>query len=243
MKWKVTALLALIGLPGVAATSWLALPLLTDTSKLSVPLETLQIATMVQGAITVLIAALVGATLAPKVGLATPAIAAIIRGDSFFDALRPQLTPGLVGGCVGAPIILAFYALAPTVLVAIQPETPLPLLVRVLYGGVTEEVLVRWGLMTTMVWAGWKATARGSQQPSSWVVWVAIVLSALIFGASHLPLVAQSLSTLSAYVAAYIIIGNALFGIVAGYLFWRYGLEAAIVAHTSAHVLAFIVLG
>jgi hypothetical protein len=44
-------------------------------------------------------------------------------------------------------------------------------------------------------------------------------------------------------VVAYVTIGNALFGVVAGYLFWRYGLEAAIAAHVSAHVLTFLVRG
>lgn len=243
MKWKVAALLVLIALPGVVVTSWLALPLLADASKLPVPLETYQLATAIQGAVLVLIAALVGAVLAPKVGLAAPAIFAIARSGGVLEALRPQLVPGFVGGCIGAAVILGFYALAPGALIAIQPETPMPLPVRVLYGGITEEVLIRWGLMSAMVWAGWRVLNRDMQLPSSGVMWVAIVLSALVFGVSHLPSVAQSLPALSVYVAAYITIGNALFGVVAGYLFWRYGLEAAIVAHVSAHVLAFAVRG
>jgi len=51
------------------------------------------------------------------------------------------------------------------------------------------------------------------------------------------------LPTLSVGVAAYIIIGNALFGPIAGYLFWRYGLETAIIAHVCAHVFAFAIRG
>lgn len=243
MKWKVTALLVLIALPGVVATSWLASPLLADASKLPVPLETLQVATAIQGAVLVFIAALVGAVLSPKVGLAAPAISAIAGGGGALEALRPQLIPGFVGGCIGAVVILGFYALAPAALVAIQPETPIPLSVRVLYGGITEEVLIRWGLMTAMVWAGWRVLNSDLQQPSSGGMWAAIALSALAFGALHLPSVAQSLPALSGYVAAYITIGNALFGLVAGYLYWRYGLEAAVVAHVSAHVLAFAIRG
>lgn len=243
MKWKVASLLVLIALPGVVVTSWLALPLLADAAKLPVPLETLQVAAAIQGAVLVFIAALVGAVLAQKVGLAAPAIFAIARSGGVLEALRPQLVPGFVGGCIGAAVIVVFNALAPSALIAIQPETPMPLPVRVLYGGITEEVLIRWGLMTALVWAGWRILGRDRQQPSSGVMWAAIALSALVFGASHLPLVAQSLPALSGYVAAYITIGNALFGLVAGYLFWRYGLEAAIVAHVSAHLLAFAVRG
>ena len=243
MKWKVTALLVLIALPGVVLTAWLALPLLVDASTLPVPLETLQLASAVQGAVMVFVAALVGAVLAPKVGLAAPAMAAIAVRGGVLDALRPQWVPGIAGGCIGAAVILGFHALAPAARVAAQPVTPVPLSVRVLYGGIAEEVIIRWGLMTALVWAGWRVLNRGLPQPSSGVVWMAIVLSALVFGASHLPSVAQLLPALTADVAAYITIGNALFGLVAGFLFWRYGLEAAIVAHVVAHVLAFAVRG
>lgn len=243
MKWRVAALLVLIALPGVVVTSWLALPLLSDASTLPVPLETLQIATAIQGAILVIIAALIGAVLAPKVGLSAPAMFAIVRGGGVLKALRPQLVPGFVGSFIGAAVILGFYAFAPSAFNAIQPETPMPLLVRILYGGITEEVLIRWGLMSAMVWAGWRVLNRDLQQPSSGVMWVAIALSAFVFGVSHLPSVTPSLPEMSGYLAAYITIGNAFFGLVAGYLFWRYGLEAAIVAHVSAHVLVFAVRG
>lgn len=243
MKWKIAALLVLVAFPGVVASAWLALPLLVDVAKLPVPLETLQVATAIQGAVLVFIAALAGAVLAPRVGLQAPAIFAIARSGEVLEVFRPQLVPGFVGGCMGAAVILGFYTFAPEALIAIQPETPLPLTVRVLYGGITEEVLIRWGLMTAMVWAGWRVLNRDLQQPSSGVMWAAIAVSALVFGVSHLPSVVHSLPALTAHVAAYIVIGNAFFGLVAGYLFWRYGLEAAIVAHVTAHLLAFAVRG
>ncbi len=243
MKWKVAALLVLIALPGVSATSWLALPLLVDVSRIPVPLKTLQIATAVQSAVLVMVAALIGATIAQRVGLSAPAISALAGGGKVLEALRPQLVPGLIGGCIGAAVIVGFYALSPESIRSVQPETPLPLAVRVLSGGITEEVLVRWGLMTVMAWVGWKVLQRDLQRPTPGVMWGAIVLSALVFGLSHIPSVAQSLPGLSASVAAYITIGNALFGLVAGYLFWRYGLEAAIAAHVSAHLFAFIIRG
>jgi membrane protease YdiL (CAAX protease family) len=36
----------------------------------------------------------------------------------------------------------------------------------------------------------------------------------------------------------YIVVANAAFGLVAGWTYWRKGLEAAIGAHSLAHVLA-----
>ncbi len=235
--------MAFLALPGVAATSWLALPLLVDAATSPVPLETLQVATAVQGTLFVLVAATLGAALAPKAGMSAPAMSAVVRGGSVFDALRPQLTPGLAGGCIGAAVIVAFHALAPESLAAIQRGEPLPLAVRVLYGGITEEILIRWGLMTLLAWAGWRLFGRNAPKPSSAVMWAAIALSALLFGVSHVPSVAQSLPTVTTTVIAYVTVGNALFGVVAGYLFWRYGLEAAITAHVLAHVFAYAVRG
>jgi hypothetical protein len=243
MKWRIAALLFLAALPGVVATSWLAVPLLVDDVSHPVSLATLQVATAVQSAALVLAAALVGASLAPKTGLTAPAISAIASGGNVRGALRPQVVPGLVGGVAGAAVILGFSMFAPESLRIIQSETRLPLVVRVLYGGITEEVLVRWGLLTVLVWASWKVFGRELQQPTSGMIWAAIAVSALAFGASHLPSIALLSPILSAYVAAYVTAGNALFGLVAGYLFWHYGFEAAVIAHISAHLLAYAIGG
>ena len=37
---------------------------------------------------------------------------------------------------------------------------------------------------------------------------------------------------------AFVVGGNTLAGLVFGWLFWRHGLEAAMVAHALAHVVA-----
>jgi hypothetical protein len=243
MNWKLAVLLVLLALPGVVATSWLALPLLVDPSKLPVPLESLQVATALQSGVLVVVASFVGAVLAPRVRLSAPVLSAAVGAGRLPDALRPQLVPALVGGCAGAAVILAFHAFAPEPLARLQAGAPLPLAVRVLYGGVTEEILIRWGLMTALAWAAWKIFTKDPAGPSGAILWSAIVLSALVFGLSHVPAVAGLLGEVPASLAAYVTIGNAAFGVVAGYLFWRYGLEAAIGAHILAHVFSYAILG
>jgi hypothetical protein len=37
----------------------------------------------------------------------------------------------------------------------------------------------------------------------------------------------------------YVIIANSAFGFIAGFLYWRKGLESAIIAHMLTHVLLF----
>jgi hypothetical protein len=35
-------------------------------------------------------------------------------------------------------------------------------------------------------------------------------------------------------------VANSVFGVLFGYLFWRYGLEAAMIAHAAAHLVNYI---
>lgn len=243
MNWKLTSLIILLATPGSIAISWLALPLLVEGKDLSVPMETLQVAAAVQSILLVALASVVGALLSAKVGLSAPVLSAIVSRGNIRSALLPQLLPGVIGGLFGAVVIIGFYAWLPGELAVLQASGSIPLAARVLYGGVTEEVLIRWGLMTLVAWAAWRMLQRGRGEPSATVVWLAIGISALLFGVSHVPSVVTAIGAVSSSVVVYVTVGNAMFGIAAGYLFWRYGLEAAITAHVLAHLLAYAVRG
>lgn len=63
-----------------------------------------------------------------------------------------------------------------------------------------------------------------------WVLFAAIVFAAAVFGAGHLPLAAR-LVPLTSDVVARVIAYNALGGLVFGWLYWKRGLEHAMLAH------------
>ncbi|MFB2717194.1 CPBP family glutamic-type intramembrane protease [Marinobacter shengliensis] len=243
MNWRLAFLVALVAIPGPIAIAWLALPMLIDTDNLAVPLQTLQIATAAQSIVLVALASGLGTFLSAKVGLRAPVIEALAKRGDCLSALAPQLIPGVIGGILGAAVIVGFYEFSPRALAALQTTDSIPLAARVLYGGITEEVLIRWGLMTTLVWLAWRVLQRGEGAPSSTVVWLGIGISALLFGVSHVPSVVAAVGSVPLTIVAYITLGNALFGLVAGILFWRYGLEAAITAHVIAHVIAYAIHG
>lgn len=196
-----------------------------------------------QSAALLALAAWTGAKLAPKVGLRAPVLTTAAEGRFDMEVMHPQTLPGLVGGILGVAMLAAFARFSPEPLAQLQDRFSFPLIARVLYGGITEEILVRWGLMTAMVWACWRIFQGGVGAPSARAVWLAILLSALAFGALHLPVATTMLGPVPASLSAYVVIANAAFGIVAGFLFWRYGLEAAMIAHMSAHLGAFIFTG
>lgn len=243
MNWKLVLLLTLLGATGSIALSWLGLPLLVDPGAAPGPLWLIQVGTALQSIVMVALAACVGAWLAPRVGLAAPALGAALARQGAWSALRPQCVPAFAGGVAGAALIVAFHALAPAEAAALHGETPLPLAARMLYGGVTEEILVRWGLMSLFAWIFWRLLQRGAGRLGASAAWAAICLSAFAFGLAHLPAAIAVMGELSAYFVFYVTAGNAMFGVLAGYLFWRYGLESAIMAHVLAHALAFVVRG
>jgi hypothetical protein len=110
----------------------------------------------------------------------------------------------------------------------------------IFYGGITEEILVRWGLMSLFVWALWKLLKWGVTLPSSAIYQGAILLTALLFGLLHLP-ATMAIAPLTPIVIIRALLLNGIVGITYGWLFWQYSLEAAMLAHASFHLLAFVV--
>lgn len=110
------------------------------------------------------------------------------------------------------------------------------LLAGVVYGGVTEELLTRLFLMSLLAWGlgfAWKAPGG---LPAAGAFWGAIVIAALLFGALHLPATA-AIAPLTPMLVLRALLLNGVAGVVFGFLFWRHGLEAAMLAHASAHLV------
>lgn len=104
-----------------------------------------------------------------------------------------------------------------------------------LYGGITEELLCRLFLMSALVLL--LARLSGTRdRPRPWAFWTAIVLAALLFGLGHLP-AAASLLPLTPVVVTRILLLNALPGLAMGWLYWKRGLESAMLAHWAADVV------
>jgi hypothetical protein len=203
----------------------------------------LKLLNTIQTSVLLSIAVLVGVVLAPRVGLSSPAAEALAGGGNLVAALKPQIVPGLIGGLVGGIAIPLGWLLwkpffPPTFVTrAEQLNGSLPFPTRLLYGGITEELLLRWGVMTLLVWLAWQLLQKGKGKPRP--VWFvsAIIISSVVFGMGHLPLVRAMAINFTVAIVGYIVVANSLFGFIAGYLYWKRGLEAAIIAHMVAHVV------
>lgn len=215
----------------------------TSGAKMPFPLPVLKLLSIIQSTILLSVAVFVGVALASRVGLLAPATEAAVRGGSFGAALKPQIVPGLVGGLLGGiAIILSWVLWKPFlppefVTRAEQLNRFLPFLTRLLYGGITEELLLRWGVMTLLVWAAWRLLQKGQGKPRDSYFVGAILLSSVIFGLGHLPIASMLASKITVSSIFYVTVANSTFGLIAGYLYWKKGLESAIIAHMLAHVV------
>ncbi|MFP8843408.1 CPBP family intramembrane glutamic endopeptidase [Shewanella baltica] len=212
--------------------------------ELPMPLFLLKIISVAQSSLMLLLMVFMGSIFAKKVGLTAPVISAMVHSNSIYTALRPQLIPALVGGVLGGVFILVFLGMLSGYLPAdfIQAGAKLapPWYTKVLYGGITEELLIRWGLMSFLVWCSYRLTQRKGADIKVHNYVLAIILSGIIFGVGHLPVAFALTSEATIPLVLYIVLGNAGFGFIAGYLYWKYGLECAMGAHMLAHVTMII---
>jgi membrane protease YdiL (CAAX protease family) len=223
---------------GVGIILFTMLPQMLQDVALPAPLWVISLASLAQSAGLLALTVWVGVKFAKDVGLGAHAFEAAVSSQSVSRALKPQLVPGFVMGIVGGVFLFALGWYAPADLAKAQERFSPPLLARILYGGITEELLLRWGLMTLLVWLAWRFVQRRSGTPRALYVWVAIVVTALVFGAGHLPAAATFIGTLSAEIVVFVVGANVAFGVLFGYLFWRYGLEAAMIAHGTTHAVS-----
>lgn len=198
--------------------------------------------------ILLVIAVVIGNLLAPRIGLRSLVAEKVSHETPIWSELRPHIPLALGIGILFAFVVLGLDALMNpfegTDLAVAEPAT-LPgllsqLVLGLLYGGIVEELLLRWGVMSLLVWIGWRIFQRGSGQAHPVLVWVAITLAAVLFGIGHLPALA-SMVELTPLIIFRTILLNALGGMIFGWLFWKRNLEVAMAAHAAGHVGFFIV--
>jgi hypothetical protein len=250
-KTKLFLILWLAGSAGVFSFLLVDLPALL--SILSLPSGTqippitpaIKLLSLIQSLVLLSLAVFTGVALASKVGLSSPVAEAAASGKEISSALKPQIVPGLIGGLAGGLAIVLTASLSKPFLSpdAVGRITELgrhvPLPTRVLYGGLTEELLLRWGLMTLLVWAAWRLLQKGRNEPKSSYFVGAILISSVVFGIGHLPIAFMLIPEATFALTIYVIVGNSIFGLIAGYLYWKRGLESAMIAHMLAHVVLF----
>ncbi len=184
-----------------------------------------------------LIMVVVGTMLFVRAGLSVPTLSGLLARRPVGTVFAGQLRSGLISGAIGGLLMVgAGHTFRDDLAVemeklsaALQPS----LAARLLYGGITEELLLRFGLMSLVLWLALKAVPA---RPIT-AAWVSIAVSTLLFALGHLPAMYSAVAHPSASLFAYVMLGNSIGGLIFGWLYWRKGLEAAMIAHMAAHAV------
>lgn len=253
--WPSFWLLFGLGFLGILALPLILLPQLQQL----IPAEQtefspagLVVLSLVQPTVLLAIATAVGLKLAPLLGFRSYLAAVPSRGASALAPLLQELPLAALGGVLFAAVSLLVDAVILPKLGPLGPTLSLTAnrsggvtLASVLYGGITEELLMRWGLLTLLVWLGQRLVRRQGRssdeegalsRPVAGVVWGAIALSALLFGLGHLPILLARVP-LTSWLLLRTLGLNGLGGLLFGWLYWKRSLEAAMVAHVSTHLV------
>lgn len=115
-------------------------------------------------------------------------------------------------------------------------------LAGVLYGGIVEEVLMRLFLMTLIVWLLAILFKKSRETIPTFFYWIGIIVAALLFSAGHLPATEALFGELNNIIITRAFILNGVLAVFFGYLFWKKGLEYAMIAHMMLHVVTQLAL-
>lgn len=231
----------LFGLAGALATLAL-MPYLTvlmpqQFAVLPLSLPVVALAAAAQTGVLCWLLGWLGLYLGAPHGLDAPWLRAWVYRRPRDPARRPHWWQAALLGMLAALLVVGLSALGPKDAGPAVPAWRGAL--ASFYGGTVEEVLTRLLPVSALVWLLARCNRRVARP---WMFVSAIVLAALLFGAGHLP-AAQAAGLLGTpLLAVRIVLLNAVGAIVFGGLFWKYGLEHAMLAHFCADLVLHVAL-
>ena len=187
----------------------------------------------------------VGLHLLPKVGIEMPILERWLYGSRKPLPKNAFIAPLLAGLGAGALGLLLFY----TFFLSRLPDWPvaaeavLPVWKRFLacfYGAINEEVLARLFGFSLLLWLLRKIARQRTPQATPLLFWIANVIIAVLFVLAHLPS-AKVIMPITPLLLIALFSINGLVSLMCGYLCWKRGLEAAMLAHFSTDVVVHVV--
>ena len=127
-----------------------------------------------------------------------------------------------------SPVIRDSYATKPSIVF---------LLGSVIYGGVIEEVMLRLFMMSLIALLLHKLFWRKQEQTPVAALVLANILAALLFAAGHLPTTAVLMGLTPMIIFRCFLLNGGL-GLLFGWLYRKYGLRYAMIAHAGCHVVS-----
>jgi len=188
---------------------------------------------------------LVGLLIAPKVGLGIPIIDRFVKGKNVCTYLKKIIPLSIITGILVGVVILILDLLFDYFSGSIALDSSLvPSIfagfLASLYGGINEEIMLRLFLMSLIVIIFTKIRKNVDKKPSNVIIWYSIFITAILFGIGHIP-IASSIVSLTPLFIVRIMLLNGIGGIVFGWLYWKKGLESAMISHFVADIVLHVI--
>lgn len=178
------------------------------------------------------VCAFTGHILADKLGLLKP-----IRFEK--RAVMTTLLLSLIGGILFSLDYWTFGAVIPEIQeINAATLNRTELLASVLYGGVAEELMLRFFLMSLIAWLIWKLFLRKAETAPISAVRAANVIAAVLFAAGHLPATSLFFGTLTPLLLIRCFLLNGGFGLLFGWLYRKYGIQYSMLSHALLHIIS-----
>ncbi len=247
--WRVLWLLLFASLGGAGAAIPLALeifrPLIQSAPPPTVPLPLLVVVGVAQNLVLFGLLIGVGLWLARTLALGAPLLEPWLYHETSPVRLRDSLKYGaLVGVAVGIVLLVIIIPAASHLpglpFVSASRANVWKRVLVCFYGGIDEEILSRLFLLTLLAWLGTRVFQKQKAGLSPLTFWIANITVAVLFGLGHLPGAALVMHITPTVV----VLALALNGIAAisfGYLYWKRGLESAMIAHFCADFVIYVV--
>lgn len=247
-NWKLFIILLIASVFGIMAVFPYTLTLEWSVlQNLPVPLYVLLISQIIQNTILFSVAIFIGLLLAKKVGLGLPVLEGWLEGREVKSYLKSILLISIGLGILAGFLIIGLdylFSYAGVTLNVTQASINPPAwqgFLASFYGGINEEILLRLFLMTLLVWIFFKIKKTSEGTPTNTGIWLAIILAAILFGIGHIPAV-MTITSITPMVIIRTIVLNAVGGIIFGWLYWKKGLESAMISHFSADIVLHVIV-
>jgi membrane protease YdiL (CAAX protease family) len=193
---------------------------------------------IIQGGIAFGIASILGLFLAEKTGFKLPLLSSWIENKkiNFKGTFWLSVILGLIAGI--SIFVVDKFIFPQPLLSSIKVQLWQGFLACI-YGGIAEEVFMRLLLVSLFVFIFVKIFGR--KENNSVIAWMAIILVSVLFGIGHLP-IASAVVKITPMVVLRVIVLNGIGGVIFGWLYWKKGLESAIISHFSADIVLQIIV-
>jgi membrane protease YdiL (CAAX protease family) len=238
INWKLFVILLIASF----ITSLMVLPytlaLSPALAKVFTPL--VLIAQLIQSLVIFSIAIFMGLYLYKRVGFNLPILEGWLEGKEVGNYLKSILGISIgLGVLSGIIIVFLSFLFTPVSSIFQNASISVPIwkaFLACFYGGISEEILLRLFLMTLIVWIIYKIKKTADGKPTVIGIWLAIIISAVIFGLGHLP-ITGTITAITPLIVVRAVLLNGIAGIIFGWLYWKKGLESAMIAHFSADIV------